>query len=354
MLTSGFLTTDELTLLTALAKSNKLEHRVARRANAMVLLHEGWSFDQVSRALLMDDSTIRAWYAEYRCTGIAGLKEFQHKGGVRRLSVEQEAALTAWVTEMLPRSSGSVAQWMADELGIQFNSRSGIIKLLHRLGFEHRKPEAVPTKADTTRQNGFIDQYKARQNSLDMDEATVFVDAVHPTHGPHPVGCWMPKNERIGIDQSSGRERLNIHGAIDLENGQTRMIDVFTVDAVSTIALLTAIEHMHPDKRRIHVYLDNARYHHAKAVREWLGRPERRVILHFIPAYCPHLNPIERLWGLMHRAVTHNRCHASFRGFADAILGFLRKTVPENWNNLCDCVSDNFRVVDPTQIRILA
>ena len=23
---------------------------------------------------------------------------------------------------------------------------------------------------------------------------------------------------------------------------------------------------------------------------------------------CPHLDPIERLWGLMHRNVTHNRC----------------------------------------------
>ena len=29
-----------------------------------------------------------------------------------------------------------------------------------------------------------------------------------------------------------------------------------------------------------------------------------RIELHFIPPYCPHLNPIERLWGLMHRNVT--------------------------------------------------
>lgn len=351
---AGFLTPEELTLLTALAKSNKLEHRVARRANAMVLLDRGMSFGAVADVLLMDDSTIREWYAEFRSTGINGLKEFQHKGGSRRMSAEQEAALVAWVTETLPRTTGSVAQWMADEMDIRFDSRSGIIKLLHRLGFEHRKPEAVPAKADTVKQNDFIDQYETRQNGLDADEATVFVDAVHPTHGTRPVGCWMPKGERVGVDQSSGRDRLNIHGAIDLETGQTRMIDVLTVDAVSTIALLTAIEHMHLDKRRIHVHLDNARYHHAKAVREWLSQPGRRVVLHFTPSYCPHLNPIERLWGLMHRTITHNRCYASFRDFADAILGFLRKTVPENWRNLCDHVSDNFRVIDPAKFRILA
>jgi len=353
MSSAGFLTPEELTLLTALAKSGKLEHRVARRANAMVLLDRGFSFTTVAEVLLVDDSTVRDWQAEFRSTGIEGLQTFHHKGSEPRLSTVQETALASWVSAMLPRSSGEVAQWIDDELDIHFSSRSGIINLLHRLGFEHRKPEAVPAKADVAKQTEFIDRYEKQQNSLEADEATVFVDAVHPTHGTRAVGCWMPKGEKIGVDQSSGRDRLNIHGVIDLETGKTRMIDVLTVDAMSTIALLTAVENMHPDKRRINVHLDNARYHHAKAVREWMAEPGRRVVLHFIPSYCPHLNPIERLWGLMHKAITHNRCYQSFRQFADAILGFLRKTVPEKWSELCDHVSDNFRVVDPAEVRIL-
>ena len=78
----------------------------------------------------------------------------------------------------------------------------------------------------------------------------------------------------------------------------------------------------------IHVFLDNARYHHAKLVQEWLALPGRRIKLHFIPTYCPHLNPIERLWGLMHRNVTHNKCYATCAQFADATLSFLREKVP--------------------------
>jgi hypothetical protein len=66
---------------------------------------------------------------------------------------------------------------------------------------------------------------------------------------------------------------LNIHGAIDLETGATRMIDVTTVDALSTIALLMAIAFMYPTKRLIYVFLDNAKYHHAQMVRDWLARP---------------------------------------------------------------------------------
>ncbi len=42
----------------------------------------------------------------------------------------------------------------------------------------------------------------------------------------------------------------------------------------------------------------------------WRGRGGR-IKLHFISSYCPHLDPIERLWGLMHNNVTHNRCSAA-------------------------------------------
>ena len=158
------------------------------------------------------------------------------------------------------------------------------------------------------------------------DEAVLFADAVHPTHAARPVGCWAPKQEKLAIEQTSGRERINIHGAIDLATGQTRMIEVITVDAVSTIRLLESIEALYPLLALIHVFLDNARYHHAKLVQEWLARPGCRIKLHFIPSYCPHLNPIERLWGLMHRNVTHNKCYATCAQFADATLGFLRET----------------------------
>jgi transposase len=45
----------------------------------------------------------------------------------------------------------------------------------------------------------------------------------------------------------------------------------------------------------IQVFLDNARYHHARLVQDWLAQPGRRVVLHFIPPFSPHLNSIERL-----------------------------------------------------------
>ena len=92
-------------------------------------------------------------------------------------------------------------------------------------------------------------------------------------HAAKPAGCWGPVGETLAIEQTSGRQRINIHGALDLEAGQTRMIEVLTVDAASTIRLLEAIEALYPFMALIHVYLDNARYHHARLVRAWLARP---------------------------------------------------------------------------------
>jgi hypothetical protein len=117
------------------------------------------------------------------------------------------------------------------------------------------------------------------------------------------------------------------------------------VDAASTIMLLKAIEAMYPGKRLIHLFVDNARCHHPKLVQAWLARPDCRIKLHFIPAYCPRLDPIERLWGLMHRHITHNKCYEKFADFSGAVLTFLRDDVPRNWRIYCGDVSDSFRII---------
>ena len=111
---------------------------------------------------------------------------------------------------------------------------------------EHRKPKAISRKLDPEKRAAFIKAYNGLLNQLSADEAVIFADAVHPTHAVRPVGCWAPKGVQVAVEQSSGRDRLNIHGAIDLETGQTVMRDVPTVDASSTIMLLMAIQAMYP------------------------------------------------------------------------------------------------------------
>lgn len=354
MIRRGFLDSASRRDLIELARDGSAAHRLARRANSLVLLDDGMSCQAVARVLLLDDDTIRTWYRLYQEDGIEGLASFGYEGSACRLTAEQQAKLQAWIAATLPRTTREIGAWIWRECGIEYEGRSGLIALLHRLGMEHRKPTAISRKLDPTKQVAFIKAYDALLNQLSADEAVMFADAVHPTHAVRPVGCWAPKDVSVAVQQSSGRERLNIHGAIDLETGQTLMLDVLVVDAASTLMLLMAIEAMYPKLRLIHVFVDNARYHHAKLVQQWLSRPGCRIRLHFVPTYCPHLNPIERLWGSMHKHVTHNRCYATAKAFSAAIMSFLRHDVPRNWNLYCDQVSDNFRVINPKDFRVIA
>jgi transposase len=353
MIRAGFLSPADRAELIALARDGVAAHRLARRANALVLLDSGWNCEKVAAALFVDDDTVRKWHGLFIEDGLEGLTRFEAGGSACRMSGEQQEKLKAWVAAALPRSTRRIGAWIEKEFGLVYESRSGLIALLHRLGLEYHKPRVIPRKLDEDKQKAFIESYDHLLNCLADNEAVLFADAVHPTHAARSAGCWAPSQETLAIEQTSGRQRINIHGAIDLETGQTRMIEALTIDAASTIRLLQSIEALYPMLALIHVFLDNARYHHARLVQEWLALPGRRIKLHFIPTYCPHLNPIERLWGLMHRNVTHNKCYATCAQFADATLNFLREEVPRNWAELCDSVTDNFRVIKPNDFRVV-
>jgi transposase len=354
MIRGGFLSEEDRGALVALARDNLSAGRVTRRANALVLLDDGMSCQEVARVLLFDDDTIRGWYALFEQGGVEGLTSFDMDGGSSKMSAEQAEALKAWVSATLPRSTRQVGAFIAKEFGLVYESRSGLIALLHRLGMEYHKPEVISRKLDEKTQKAFIAGYEKLLNSMGPDEVALFMDAVHPTHAARPVGCWAPSRENLAIEQTSGRQRINIHGAIDLETGQTRMIEAETIDAMSTIRLLESLQALYPLMVCIHVFLDNARYHHAKLVSEWLSRPGCRIKLHFLPAYCPHLNPIERLWGVMHKNITHNKCYDTCKDFAEATLDFLRDKVPRNWAKYRTTVTDNFRVISPKDFRVIA
>ena len=85
----------------------------------------------------------------------------------------------------------------------------------------------------------------------------------------------------------------------------------------------------------------------------WPSRDKKRIKLHFHPNVLPTAGQPNRLWGLMHRNVTHNKCYATCAQFADATLSFLREKLPGNWADLCDSVTDNFRVINPKDFRVM-
>ena len=160
MVRAGSLSTTERAELIELARDGVVEHHLARRGNALVLLDRGMSCSQVGAVLLLDDDTVRTWFRLYREDGIEGLAGFGYEGGSCHLSSEQRERLRSWVAEMLPRTTRHVGAWIEREFAIVYQSRSGLIALRHRLGMEHRKPRSVSRKLDETKQKAFIEAYE--------------------------------------------------------------------------------------------------------------------------------------------------------------------------------------------------
>ena len=222
-----------------------------------------------------------------------------------------------------------------------------------RLGFVYKKPQSLPAQADEAKQVAFIAKYEALMMGLGADEMVVFTDAVHPEHQSRPAHGWFPKAQKMALKATSGRKRLNIQGALDLESFQFTFVEGEKINAHTTQQMLEKLEAKNPTMTAIHIFLDNARYHQAKVLQPWLESSKRRFKLHFLPPYAPHLNPIERLWSVMHKWVTHNRHYATFSQFTEAILGFFRETLPKKWREFTDTVTDNFRIISLKKYKVV-
>ena len=62
MIRGGFLDQTIRADLITLVRNGKAETRLTRRANALLLLDDGMSCEEIAKVLYLDDDTIRYWY----------------------------------------------------------------------------------------------------------------------------------------------------------------------------------------------------------------------------------------------------------------------------------------------------
>jgi len=131
--------------------------------------------------------------------------------------------------------------------------------LLHKLGFVYKKTKIIPGKLDSVKQIAFKKQYQTLKDSLSPEDKIYFLDASHPHHNNKSSYGWIPKGEERWIKTNTGRKRLNINGALNLEdlNIITRLEETINADAM--ILLIKNVE-QHQPEGELYLILDNTRY----------------------------------------------------------------------------------------------
>ena len=251
--------------------------------------------------LYLDDDTVRGWRERFRREGVRALSVFGWKGGASRLAPAQEAELTETLTRRLYPSTAAVMARLDQAYGVAY-SKAGVIKLLHRLGFEWRKPKGLPARADVAAQEAFVAGYERLLTGLAPDEMVYFADAVHPEYQSRPAHGWVRKGEHLAVRRGKGRQRVNLAGALCLETGHCQIVEDVRITAETTVELFARLERKKPRQAPDPCHPRQCR-HQPRPAAARVARPDCSIRPIYLPSYAPKLNAIERLWKVMHQHV---------------------------------------------------
>lgn len=320
------------------------DRRIAERILCILLFAQDYDLKEIRRILFVGIRTLKKWIEAFRAQGIDGLRQWGYAGRDGELNDEQWAAVEEELMRKPYRDAREVAAFVKEKFGVEY-SRRGIQALLRRKGYRRIKARLVPGPVDedkVRKQQAFVDGYFQLKASLGPKDRLYHVDAVHPTHNVKISYVWTKKGRRWILRSNSGRQRYNILGAycpLDQEYIDIRSIE--NVNGGTLQQLIDEIRARHPEADRIILILDNARYNHAKLVRQHIDNTN--VELLFLPSYSPNLNLIERLWRfLKNKALTVY--HETFDEFVDAIDKVL-DNLDEYATELASLMTERFEIL---------
>ena len=160
--------------------------------------------------------TIRQYKTAYKKGGIKKLLATKYTGSDCKLTKHQRTILCNELDANIYLTTNQIIEFVKKEFDVSY-SVSGMNNLLHKLGYTYKKPKLVPGKGDAEKQGEFVEFYERFMESKPKNEAVYFMDGVHPEHNTLAAYGWIRKGEERKLLSNSGRQRINLHGAINIE-----------------------------------------------------------------------------------------------------------------------------------------
>jgi len=161
--------------------------------------------------------------------------------------------------------------------------------------------------------------------TLPKGDVAVYLDEVDIHLNPKIGLDWMNRDQQKEVVTPGQNEKRYLAGALNAATRELTVVEAGHKNSVLFIALLKALREDYPQARRIHVILDNYRIHSSQMSRAAVAGHEGRIVLHFLPPYCPNENRIERLWEDLHAEVTRNHGRATMEELMQDVRWFIRK-----------------------------
>jgi len=310
-----------------------------KRCQIVLLTARGRSRSAVAESLSCSVSWVDRVLRRFRDEGVAGLVDRREDNGEVKLD-EYFLAELVRVVGGSPRDHGYPRPtWTQELLCRVMQQRTGVKvhrgtmsialgKIDARLG---RPKPIVECPWPKRRKNRCLNAIQGLVSWLGPQEVAVYLDEVDIHLNPKIGTDWMNRGQQKIVVTPGQNEKRYIAGALNSRTGQIIWTMSDRKNSLLVIALLKELVRKNPQARTIHVILDNFKIHDSKATRAAVESFDGKVVLHFLPPYCPDHNRIERAWKDLHDNVTRNhRC----RSMAELMQEVIEYIVRRNRNAL--------------------
>ena len=310
---------------------------VRLRAHLILLLADGYAWALIAAVLFCSTATIARWKRRFEQGGVDALREQDHRGRPRTACGPVQIWMTTvvrWATTLTPQFFGLVrSRWCCAALVLVLFetyhvrvSRETVRRWLHREQLVWRRPRPVLGPKDP-RRAAKLRELQQFLRDLPPDEAAVFQDEVDVNTNPK-LGCaWMRRGRQAEVVTPGTNQKRYIAGSLNWRTGRLIATTGGRRDAALFCQHLDDLRSAYRCYRVIHVVCDNARFHTAagsRLVRRYLEKWGERVVLHYLPAYAPDTNPIERVWWHLHDEVTRNHRCPDIDALLDMVFRWLQ------------------------------
>jgi transposase len=309
--------------------------RVSQRAQMILLSAQHRTVPEIATIFALRPSRVRCWIRQFEVAGPAGLYDAPRPGRPRTVTPAVAATLltllsqdpqavdprylaTFWTTAMLVLA-------LATQLGIAL-CRSTVRAALQRLRLRWRRPRlAMPRKTDPDK--------AAKQWALAAaviaagpDAVVLYADESRVQTLPLVRAMWQWVGQQIRVPTPGSNTARAIFGALNIRTGQWSYQVRQRMRKEDFIAFLEYLLTVYPAQLII-LIVDNYSSHTAHDVAAWRAE-HLRLQVHFLPKYCSHLNPVERIWGRMKGQIAANRLYGSIKLVLQAVDTFFARMTP--------------------------
>lgn len=268
----------------------------ALRCTAIQMLLAGLSRENVRKALIVTERSLREWIKAFNEMGIDGIIANKRPGRPHIIGKDKAVDLV----ELFENPDKADREfWTAKafhgyvivncELECSYET---IVRFFHREGFALKVPRPWSDRQDESLRQAFRDSLKelCQQDDLDI----WFADESGFEGDPRPRRRWDRKGAKTRSTHNGDHLRMNVVGMVCPRTGEFFAIEATHVCADMFQAFLDEADKCLKLRRKSNVLiLDNATWHKKKTL-DWHGFSPM-----YLPPYSPDLNPIERIWLIM-------------------------------------------------------